>query len=33
MCDTDSVVYFDDGENTVKTGDMLGEWTDELKKK
>jgi len=31
-CDTDSIVYFDDGENTVKTGDMLGEWTDELKK-
>ncbi len=31
-CDTDSIVYFDDGENTVKTGDMLGEWTHELKK-
>jgi hypothetical protein len=31
-CDTDSIVYFDDGENTVKTGDMLGEWTDELEK-
>ena len=31
-CDTDSIVYFDDEKNTVKTGDMLGEWTDELKK-
>lgn len=31
-CDTDSIVYFDDGVNTVKTGDMLGEWTDELRK-
>ncbi|KAL4150015.1 hypothetical protein QTP88_003864 [Uroleucon formosanum] len=24
-CDTDSIVYFYDGKNTVKTGDMLGE--------
>ena len=31
-CDTDSIVYFDDGKNTIKTGDMLGEWTDELRK-
>jgi len=31
-CDTDSIVYYDNGLNTVKTGDMLGEWTDELKK-
>lgn len=30
-CDTDSIVYYDKGENTIKTGDMLGEWTDELK--
>ena len=29
-CDTDSVIYIDDGKNTVKTGDLLGEWTDEL---
>ncbi|XP_022201924.1 uncharacterized protein LOC120353948 [Nilaparvata lugens] len=28
--DTDSVVYIDDGKNNVKTGCMLGEWTDEL---
>lgn len=31
-CDTDSIVYFDDGVSTVMTGDMLEEWTDELKK-
>ncbi|XP_039294128.1 uncharacterized protein LOC120353641 [Nilaparvata lugens] len=30
--DTDSVVYIDDGRNTVQTGCMLGEWTDELGK-
>jgi len=30
--DTDSTVYIDDGKNTVKTGCMLGEWTDELEK-
>ncbi|KAK7588176.1 hypothetical protein V9T40_005421 [Parthenolecanium corni] len=29
-CDTDSIVYKDNGKNTVQTGDMLGEWTDEL---
>ena len=29
-CDTDSIVYFDEGKNSVKTGDLLGEWTDEL---
>jgi len=29
-CDTDSIVYYDNGKNTVKTGDLLGEWTDEL---
>ena len=29
-CDTDSVVYLDNGSNTVKTGDLLGEWTDEV---
>jgi hypothetical protein len=29
-CDTDSIVYNDDQMNTVKTGDLLGEWTDEL---
>ena len=28
--DTDSIFYIDDGVNTVKTGDCLGEWTDEL---
>ncbi|XP_028132068.1 uncharacterized protein LOC114327599 [Diabrotica virgifera virgifera] len=28
--DTDSIVYIDDGKNTVKTGDMLGDWSDEL---
>lgn len=31
-CDTDSIVYFDYGKNTVMTGDMLEKWTDELKK-
>lgn len=30
--DTDSVVYIDDGNNTIKTGCLLGEWTDELGK-
>jgi len=30
--DTDSIVYIDNGENSVKTGCMLGEWTDELGK-
>jgi hypothetical protein len=30
--DTDSVVYIDDGKNTIKTGCLLGEWTDELGK-
>jgi len=30
--DTDSIVYIDDGQNTVKTGCMLDEWTDELGK-
>lgn len=30
--DTDSVVYIDNGTNTVKTGCMLGEWSDELGK-
>jgi hypothetical protein len=29
--DTDSVIYIDDGTDTVKTGCMLGEWTDELR--
>ncbi len=29
-CDTDSIVYIDNGRNTVKTGDLLDEWTDEL---
>lgn len=29
-CDTDSIMYIDNGKNTVKTGDLLGEWTDEL---
>ncbi|CAH1107159.1 unnamed protein product [Psylliodes chrysocephalus] len=28
--DTDSIIYIDDGCNTVETGEMLGEWTDEL---
>jgi hypothetical protein len=30
--DTDSIVYIDNGKNAVKTGCMLGEWTDELGK-
>ena len=30
--DTDSIVYIDDGQKTIKTGCMLGEWTDELGK-
>jgi hypothetical protein len=30
--DTDSIVYIDNGENSVKTGCMLGEWNDELGK-
>ena len=30
--DTDSIVYIDNGETSVKTGCMLGEWTDELGK-
>jgi hypothetical protein len=29
---TDSFVYIDTGQNTMKTGCMLGEWTDELGK-
>ncbi|KAL4083555.1 hypothetical protein QTP88_028871 [Uroleucon formosanum] len=28
--DTDSIFYTDNGDNIVKTGTMLGEWTDEL---
>jgi len=28
--DTDSIMYYDDGKNSVQTGDLLGEWTDEL---
>ena len=28
--DTDSIIYADDGTKTVKTGDMLGDMTDEL---
>ena len=28
--DTDSIIYVDDGTRTIKTGDMLGEMTDEL---
>lgn len=28
--DTDSVVYIDNGQNTVPTGSMLGEWSSEL---
>ena len=31
--DTDSIIYVDDGTKTVKTGDMLGELTDELANK
>jgi len=30
--DTDIIVYIDDSQNTVKTGCMLSEWTDELGK-
>lgn len=30
--DTDSIVYIDNGCNTVKTGCLLGDWTDELGK-
>ncbi|GFT56857.1 DNA_pol_B_2 domain-containing protein [Trichonephila clavipes] len=30
--DTDSIMYIDDGTNTIETGCMLGEWTDELEK-
>ena len=30
--DTDSVFYIDNGTNTVETGCMLGEWSDELDK-
>jgi len=30
--DTDSIFYIDNGKNSVKTGCMLGEWTDELGK-
>jgi hypothetical protein len=26
------IVYIDDGKNTVKTGCLLGDWTDELGK-
>jgi hypothetical protein len=29
-CDTDSIVYVDDGSVHVNIGDSLGEWTDEL---
>ena len=28
--DTDSIIYIDDGTKNVKTGDMLGDMTDEL---
>ena len=28
--DTDSIIYIDDGTKNIKTGDMLGEMTDEL---
>ena len=28
--DTDSIVFIDDGTKNVKTGDMLGDMTDEL---
>ena len=28
--DTDSIIYADDGKKTIKTGDMLGDMTDEL---
>ena len=30
--DMDRIFYIDNGENTIKTGCMLGEWTDELGK-
>jgi hypothetical protein len=30
--DTDSIFYTDNGQNTIKMGCMLGEWTDELGK-
>jgi len=30
--DTDSIIYIDNGQNTVKTGYMLGDWTNELGK-
>jgi len=30
--DTNSIVYVDNGENAIKTGSMLGEWTDEIGK-
>ena len=30
--DTDSMIYIDDGQNTVETGCMLGDWTNELGK-
>ena len=30
--DSDSIVYIDNGENSIKTGCMLGQWTDELAK-
>jgi len=30
--DTESIVYIDNGGNSVKTGCMLGEWTDDLGK-
>jgi len=30
--DTDSIVYIDNRENSIKTGCMLGEWTDKLGK-
>jgi len=29
-CDTDSIIYFDDGKNNVPLGDLLGEFTNEL---
>ena len=28
--DTDSIIYIDDGTKSIKTGDMLGDMTDEL---
>ena len=30
--DTDSIVYVDNGKNSIKTGWFIGEWTDELGK-